>query len=83
MHKNGAFSMAHAGKDTGGSQFFVVLDENNTKHLDGKHTVFGQTIQGFDVVQKIRQGDKMLKIEVLEVDPKIEAHELQKLKSRR
>lgn len=82
-HKNGAFSMAHAGKDTGGSQFFVVLDENNARHLDGKHTVFGQTIQGFDIVQKIRQGDRMLKVEVLQVDPKIEAHELQKLKSRR
>jgi peptidyl-prolyl cis-trans isomerase B (cyclophilin B) len=81
QHKVGAFSMAHAGRDTGGSQFFVVLDEGNTKHLNGKHTVFGQTIQGLDVVQEIRQGDVMTKVEVLEVDPAIEAHELQTLTS--
>jgi len=80
-HKVGAFSMAHAGRDTGGSQFFIVLDEGNTKHLNGAHTVFGQTTQGLDVIQKIQQGDKMIKVEVLEVDPAIEAHELQKLKS--
>lgn len=80
-HTLGAFSMAHAGRDTGGSQFFVVLDEGNTKHLNGKHTVFGLTIEGIDVVQKIQQGDKMIKVEVLEVDPVIEAHELKKLKS--
>ena len=80
-HKVGAFSMAHAGRDTGGSQFFIVLNENNTKHLNGRHTVFGQTIEGLDIIQNIRQGDKMLKVEVLEVDPAIEQHELQKLKS--
>ena len=57
------------------------LDEGDTKHLDGRHTVFGQTVEGLDVVQQIQQGDKMLKVEVLEVDPVIEAHELQKLKS--
>ena len=80
-HTIGAFSMAHAGRDTGGSQFFVVLDEGNTKHLNGKHTVFGQTIEGLDVVQQIQASDKMLKVEVLELDPAIESHELQKLKS--
>ena len=80
-HKVGGFSMAHAGRDTGGSQFFVVLDEGNTKHLNGKHTVFGQVIEGLDVVPQIQQGDKMIKVEVLEVDPAIESHELQKLKS--
>ena len=80
-HKVGAFSMAHAGRDTAGSQFFICLSEENTKHLDGKHTVFGQTIEGIEVVKSIQQGDKMLKVEVLEVDPAIEAHELQKLKS--
>lgn len=80
-HKLGAFSMAHAGRDTGGSQFFIVLNEDNTKHLNGRHTVFGQTIHGFDVIQKIRQGDKMIKVEVLEVDPVIEKHELKKIKS--
>ena len=80
-HTIGAFSMAHAGRDTGGSQFFVVLDEGNTKHLNGKHTVFGQTIEGVEVVKQIQQGDTMIKVEVLEVDPAIEAHELKKLKS--
>ncbi len=82
-HEDGSFSMAHAGRDTGGSQFFIVLNGQNCKHLDGKHTVFGKTTAGFDIAQKIRQGDKMLKVEVLEADPEIENHELQKLQSRR
>jgi peptidyl-prolyl cis-trans isomerase B (cyclophilin B) len=43
-HEFGALSMAHAGKDTGGSQFFIVLDEKNTKHLNGVHTVFGRVV---------------------------------------
>jgi peptidyl-prolyl cis-trans isomerase B (cyclophilin B) len=80
-HKVGAFSMAHAGRDTGGSQFFIVLSEQNCKHLDGKHTVFGQTVEGLDVVKSIREGDTMMKVEVLELDPAIEAHEMQTLKS--
>lgn len=80
-HQNGSFSMAHAGRDTGGSQFFIVLNGNNCRHLDGKHTVFGQTIEGFEVVQNIRQGDKMLNVEVLELDPAIAKHDLQTLKS--
>lgn len=78
-HQPGAFSMAHAGKDSGGSQFFIVLTREKTKHLDGGHTVFGQTIEGMDVVKSIRQGDKMIKVEVLEVDPVIEDHVLQKM----
>jgi peptidyl-prolyl cis-trans isomerase B (cyclophilin B) len=78
-HVNGALSMAHAGLDTGGSQFFIVLNERNCKHLDGKHTVFGRVTEGFDVVKKIRQGDKMTKVEVLQIDPVIQAHELRKL----
>ena len=82
-HVNGALSMAHAGRDTGGSQFFIVLNEKNCRHLDGRHTVFGQVTEGFDVVQRIRQGDKMLKVEVLEVDPVIKQHELIKLPARR
>jgi len=79
VHEAGSFSMAHAGKDTGGSQFFIVLTREKTKHLDGAHTVFGKTVDGMDVVQSIRQGDKMIKVEVLEVDPAIEAHTLQKM----
>jgi peptidyl-prolyl cis-trans isomerase B (cyclophilin B) len=78
-HESGSFSMAHAGRDTGGSQFFIVLTREKTQHLDGGHTVFGQTIEGMDVVKSIRQGDKMIKVEVLEVDPAIEAHVLQKM----
>ncbi|MHA2353035.1 MAG: peptidylprolyl isomerase [Candidatus Thorarchaeota archaeon] len=87
-HEPGSFSMAHAGRDTGGSQFFIVLTREKTKHLDGDtdpfgqktgHTVFGKTIEGLDVVKSIRQGDKMLKVEVLEVDPVIETHVLQKM----
>jgi peptidyl-prolyl cis-trans isomerase B (cyclophilin B) len=58
-HKLGALSMAHAGKDTGGSQFFLVLNERNTRHLDGVHTVFGQVTQGLDVLPKIVQNDEL------------------------
>lgn len=62
IHKPGALSMAHAGKDTGGSQFFIVLSRQSTKHLDGKHTVFGQVIEGIEHITEIRQGDKMTKV---------------------
>jgi peptidyl-prolyl cis-trans isomerase B (cyclophilin B) len=82
-HVKGAISMAHAGKDTGGSQFFIVLNPINCKHLDRKHTVFGVVKEGFDVVKRIEQGDKMLKVEAVEVDPAVEKHELKKLPSRR
>ena len=80
-HTVGGFSMAHAGRDTAGSQYFISLSQENTKHLDGRHTVFGQTIEGMEVVKSIQQGDTMIKVEVIELDPAIEAHELQKLKS--
>jgi cyclophilin family peptidyl-prolyl cis-trans isomerase len=55
----GALSMAHAGKDTGGSQFFMVLSETSTRHLDGVHTVFGQITEGLDVLTEIRQNDEL------------------------
>src|SRR5512147_325500 len=58
-HEVGALSMAHAGKDTGGSQFFMVLSESNTRHLNGVHTVFGQVIEGLDVIPQIRQNDEL------------------------
>ena len=67
-HEFGALSMAHAGKDTGGSQFFIVLDENNTRHLNGVHTVFGKVIEGGDVVRQIRQSDVMNKVRVTDTD---------------
>jgi peptidyl-prolyl cis-trans isomerase B (cyclophilin B) len=65
-HEIGALSMAHAGKNTGGSQFFIVLSENNTRHLNGVHTVFGKVTKGLDVVKNIRQNDTMTKVRVSE-----------------
>jgi peptidyl-prolyl cis-trans isomerase B (cyclophilin B) len=63
-HKVGALSMAHAGKDTGGSQFFVVLSEANTRHLNGVHTVFGQVVEGLDVIPQIKQNDELVSAKV-------------------
>ncbi len=63
-HKVGALSMAHAGKDTGGSQFFMVLSEDNTRHLNGVHTVFGQITTGLDVMKKIGPNDVMNSVRV-------------------
>jgi peptidyl-prolyl cis-trans isomerase B (cyclophilin B) len=67
-HTVGALSMAHAGRDTGGSQFFVVLHEGNTRHLNGVHTVFGQVTRGLDVVQQIAPNDVMTSVRVADVD---------------
>ncbi|MGH7618076.1 MAG: peptidylprolyl isomerase [Gemmatimonadaceae bacterium] len=63
-HAVGALSMAHAGKDTGGSQFFMVLSETNTRHLNGVHTVFGQITSGLDVMQKLQKNDVMNSVRV-------------------
>jgi peptidyl-prolyl cis-trans isomerase B (cyclophilin B) len=63
-HEVGALSMAHAGKDTGGSQFFMVLNEQNTRHLNGVHTVFGKITEGLDVMKQIKQNDTMTKVRV-------------------
>jgi peptidyl-prolyl cis-trans isomerase B (cyclophilin B) len=63
-HAIGALSMAHAGKDTGGSQFFIVLSEANTRHLNGVHTVFGQVTDGLDVIGQIKPNDVMTKVRV-------------------
>ena len=63
-HEVGALSMAHAGKDTGGSQFFMVLSEQNTKHLNGVHTVFGKITGGLDIMKKIKQNDFMTSVRV-------------------
>ncbi len=61
-HVAGALSMAHAGKDTGGSQFFIC--HTPQAHLDGVHTVFGQVSKGQDVVNKIKQNDKVNSITI-------------------
>jgi peptidyl-prolyl cis-trans isomerase B (cyclophilin B) len=63
-HEAGALSMAHAGKNTGGSQFFIVLSEANTRHLNGVHTVFGKVTEGMDVVNQLRQGDRMDRVSI-------------------
>ena len=65
-HDRGVLSMAHAGKDTGGSQFFICHNRENTQHLDGVHTCFGQVVEGIDVIDKIRVGDLIEKIEIIE-----------------
>jgi peptidyl-prolyl cis-trans isomerase B (cyclophilin B) len=63
-HEVGALSMAHAGKDTGGSQFFMVLSEENTRHLNGVHTVFGKVTKGLDAMKQIKPNDVMNKVRV-------------------
>ena len=63
-HKVGSLSMAHAGKDTGGSQFFMVLSETNTKHVNGVHTVVGQITGGLDVMKQVTQTDHMVTVRV-------------------
>tara|TARA_B100000900_G_scaffold376732_1_gene359677 strand:+ start:326 stop:763 length:438 start_codon:yes stop_codon:yes gene_type:complete len=57
-HLTGSLSMAHAGKDTGGSQFFIVYEPQ--PHLDGVHTVFGKT-ENMDIVLKLKNGTKIIK----------------------
>jgi len=65
-HDRGVLSMAHAGRNTGGSQFFICHSRNNTSHLDGNHTCFGKVVDGLDVIDDIREGDKMISIEITE-----------------
>ncbi|MDB9964205.1 peptidylprolyl isomerase [Vicingaceae bacterium] len=67
FHDKGVLSMAHAGRNTGGSQFFICHSRNNTAHLDRNHTCFGKVIEGLDVIDTINAGDKINKIEIIEV----------------
>ena len=64
-HDRGVISMAHAGRNTGGSQFFICHNRDNTKHLDRNHTVFGKVVENVDIVDKIRQGDQIEKVVVV------------------
>lgn len=64
-HDRGVLSMAHAGKNTGGSQFFVCHSRTNTSHLDGVHTCFGKVTEGLDVIDQIRVNDTIDKIIIL------------------
>lgn len=66
FHDKGVLSMAHAGRNTGGSQFFICHNRDNTKHLDGNHTCFGKVIEGIDVIDQIKPGDKIEKITIQE-----------------
>lgn len=67
-HDRGVLSMAHAGRDTGGSQFFICHNRQNTQHLDRNHTCFGKVYEGLEVIDQIRAGDKIEKIEIKEVE---------------
>ncbi len=67
-HDRGVLSMAHAGKDTGGSQFFICHNRRNTQHLDRRHTCFGKVTEGLEVIDAIRPGDKILEIVVTETE---------------
>jgi len=66
FHDKGVLSMAHAGKNTGGSQFFVVHSRRNTSHLDGVHTCFGKLTEGEDVLDSIREKDTIDSIEIID-----------------
>lgn len=61
-HDKGVLSMAHAGRNTGGSQFFICHNRENTQHLDRNHTCFGKVVEGLDIVDQIKQGDKIVKV---------------------
>jgi peptidyl-prolyl cis-trans isomerase B (cyclophilin B) len=63
-HERGVLSMAHAGRNTGGSQFFVCHSRDNTAHLDGNHTCFGRVSTGLEVLDSILPGDKIIEITV-------------------
>lgn len=65
-HDRGVLSMAHAGRNTGGSQFFICHGRQNTQHLDRNHTCFGKVVENVDIVDKIKQGDKIIKVLLIE-----------------
>ncbi|MCC5926365.1 MAG: peptidylprolyl isomerase [Bacteroidetes bacterium] len=63
-HERGVLSMAHAGRDTGGSQFFVCHNRENTQHLDRRHTVFGKVTSNVDLIDDIKEGDEIVSITI-------------------
>ncbi len=65
-HDRGVLSMAHAGRDTGGSQFFVCHSRENTAHLDRNHTCFGKVVKGVEVIDAIEADDSIEKIIIIE-----------------
>ena len=66
FHDRGVLSMAHAGRNTGGSQFFICHNRQGTQHLDRQHTVFGKVVEGLEVIDQIVAGDVMTKVIVVE-----------------
>ena len=65
FHDKGVLSMAHAGRHTGGSQFFICHNRQGTQHLDGNHTCFGKVVEGLEIVDQIEQGDKIHSIKMI------------------
>jgi len=65
FHDKGVLSMAHAGPNTGGSQFFICHNRQNTQHLDRMHTCFGKVVEGTEVIDQIKQGDKINSITII------------------
>jgi len=65
-HDRGVLSMAHAGRNTGGSQFFICHSRNNTSHLDRNHTCFGKVENGEEVIDLIAEGDVINSITIVE-----------------
>ena len=76
-HGRGSLSMAHAGKNTGGSQFFLVREKQ--PHLDGKHTLFGQIMEGLDIIYKLNDGDQMTRVTITNQGSNIKNHKLIKI----
>lgn len=66
FHDRGVLSMAHAGRNTGGSQFFICHSRNNTSHLDRNHTCFGKVVEGLEVIDAIAGGNLINSIEIVE-----------------
>ena len=65
-HDRGVLSMAHAGRNTGGSQFFICHSRENTAHLDRNHTCFGKVVEGVEVIDIIKGGDKINSITIID-----------------
>ena len=65
-HDRGVLSMAHAGRNTGGSQFFICHSRENTAHLDRNHTCFGKVVEGVEVIDIIEGGDKINSITIID-----------------
>ena len=65
-HDRGVLSMAHAGRNTGGSQFFICHSRENTAHLDRNHTCFGKVVEGVEVIDMIEGGDKINSISIID-----------------